>query len=43
MIDVHARPGEALCDGPQALTPDELQTLGEELQMLAAALGREVG
>jgi 3-deoxy-7-phosphoheptulonate synthase len=43
MVDVHARPGEALCDGPQALTPDELQTLGQELQLLAAALGREIG
>jgi 3-deoxy-7-phosphoheptulonate synthase len=42
MIDVHANPGEALCDGPQALTPDELQALGKELQTLAAALGREV-
>jgi 3-deoxy-7-phosphoheptulonate synthase len=43
MIDVHASPGEALCDGPQALTPGELQMLGRDLQTLAAALGRDVG
>jgi 3-deoxy-7-phosphoheptulonate synthase len=43
MIDVHTNPGTALCDGPQALTPDELQALSKELHALAAALGREVG
>jgi len=40
MVDVHPHPSEALCDGPQALTPDEVVTLGEELAALAAALGR---
>jgi 3-deoxy-7-phosphoheptulonate synthase len=43
MIDVHANPGEALCDGQQALPTDELQALSKELHALAAALGREVG
>jgi 3-deoxy-7-phosphoheptulonate synthase len=43
MIDVHANPGVALCDGPQALSPDELQALSKELHTLAAALGRQVG
>ena len=42
MIDVHANPGEALCDGPQALSPEELQVLSKELQMLATALGRQI-
>jgi 3-deoxy-7-phosphoheptulonate synthase len=42
MIDVHANPGAALCDGPQALSPDELQVLSKELHTLAAALGRQV-
>jgi 3-deoxy-7-phosphoheptulonate synthase len=42
MIDVHANPGAALCDGPQALGPDELQVLSKELHTLAAALGRRV-
>ena len=40
MLDVHHNPSEALCDGPQALTPPELAELGEELTALARALGR---
>jgi len=43
MIDVHPRPDEALCDGPQALTPSELADLGGELAALASALGRVLG
>ena len=27
LVDVHPQPGEALCDGPQALLPDELSLL----------------
>ena len=40
MIDVHPDPESALCDGPQALTPDEMLDLGRELERLAGALGR---
>jgi 3-deoxy-7-phosphoheptulonate synthase len=40
MIDVHHDPEAALCDGPQALTPEEMSELGRELTDLAAALGR---
>jgi 3-deoxy-7-phosphoheptulonate synthase len=40
MIDVHHDPEAALCDGPQALTPDEMTLLGHELEALAHALGR---
>ncbi len=40
MIDVHPDPEQALCDGPQALTPGEMLELGSELVALAAALGR---
>jgi 3-deoxy-7-phosphoheptulonate synthase len=40
MIDVHPDPESALCDGPQALTPDEMLDLGRELERLASALGR---
>ena len=40
MIDVHHDPEAALCDGPQALTPEEMTELGRELTDLAAALGR---
>lgn len=40
MIDVHPDPENALCDGPQALTPEEMLDLGRELEQLAATLGR---
>ncbi|MBI3648877.1 MAG: 3-deoxy-7-phosphoheptulonate synthase [Actinobacteria bacterium] len=40
MIDVHHDPEHALCDGPQALLPEEMAALGEELGRLAEALGR---
>jgi 3-deoxy-7-phosphoheptulonate synthase len=40
MVDVHPDPESALCDGPQALTPDEIVDLGRELERLAGSLGR---
>jgi 3-deoxy-7-phosphoheptulonate synthase len=40
MVDVHPDPESALCDGPQALTPDAVVDLGRELEQLAASLGR---
>lgn len=40
MIDVHPDPESALCDGPQALTPEEMLDLGRELERLVGALGR---
>ena len=43
MIDVHHDPGAALCDGPQALRPEELLALTKELKALAAVLGRRIG
>jgi 3-deoxy-7-phosphoheptulonate synthase len=42
MIDVHHDPGEALCDGPQALTPRDLLELSKDLTALALALGRQL-
>ena len=42
MIDVHPDPEHALCDGQQALLPEEMLELGEELVRLAEALGRPV-
>jgi 3-deoxy-7-phosphoheptulonate synthase len=42
MIDVHNDPGEALCDGPQALTPADLLELSKDLNALALALGRQL-
>ncbi len=40
MIDVHPDPETAYCDGPQALTPDQMLDLGRDLERLAAAIGR---
>jgi 3-deoxy-7-phosphoheptulonate synthase len=42
MIDVHPDPGEALCDGPQALTPADLLELSRDLNALALTLGRQL-
>jgi 3-deoxy-7-phosphoheptulonate synthase len=42
MVDVHHEPGSALCDGPQALRPEELLSLAKELEALAGALGRRM-
>ena len=43
IVDVHDRPDEALCDGPQALLPDEFRTLLKLCGGVASALGRELG
>ena len=42
MIDVHHDPETALCDGPQALLPQDMLSLGEELRRVAEAVGRPV-
>jgi 3-deoxy-7-phosphoheptulonate synthase len=42
MLDVHHAPTEALCDGAQALTPEELSSLGRDLTALAETLDRKV-
>lgn len=40
MVEVHVRPGEALCDGPQALLPDEFAELVGRLGRIGEILGR---
>ncbi|MGW4065065.1 3-deoxy-7-phosphoheptulonate synthase [Amycolatopsis sp. NPDC004747] len=40
LVDVHPRPAEALCDGPQALVADDLRQLSAELRELTAFTGR---
>jgi 3-deoxy-7-phosphoheptulonate synthase len=42
MIEVHDRPDQALCDGPQALHPDDFAVLMRDLASIAAALGRRL-
>ncbi len=41
MIDIHPDPRSALCDGPQALTRDDITDLGKELMMIAEAVGKK--
>ncbi|OPX24446.1 MAG: 3-deoxy-7-phosphoheptulonate synthase [Planctomycetales bacterium 4484_123] len=40
IVEVHDRPEEALCDGPQALLPEDFRQLVDRIGRLAAALGR---
>ena len=42
MVDVHDRPQEALCDGPQAIHPDEFAEMVKTLTRIAQALDVEV-
>ncbi len=39
LVEVHPRPAEALCDGPQALTPDLFVAMMGDLHRVAQALG----
>lgn len=42
MVDVHHDPEHALCDGPQALLPEEIDDLGQRLRAVASAIGRRI-
>jgi 3-deoxy-7-phosphoheptulonate synthase len=42
MVDVHADAENALCDGAQALSTEQVLRLGESIRSVAAALGRAV-
>ena len=42
LIEVHARPGQAWCDGDQSLDLDQFRSLMNELPAFAAACGREM-
>lgn len=42
MVEVHDRPEEALCDGPQALLPAEFERLIGKLRRVAGALDMEM-
>jgi 3-deoxy-7-phosphoheptulonate synthase len=43
MVEVHADPGAALCDGPQALVPSEFAAMMEAVSRLAPLVGRALG
>lgn len=40
IVDVHPRPEQALCDGPQAMVGDDIQKLGDAVRTFTAAAGR---
>lgn len=42
LIEVHAAPEQALCDGKQALRPSEFANLCVELRRMASLLGRQL-
>jgi len=42
IVEVHDKPEEAVCDGPQALLPDMFETLQKELRLIARAIGRDL-
>jgi 3-deoxy-7-phosphoheptulonate synthase len=42
IIEMHYRPGEALCDGDQSLYPEDFDQLMGELRILAPAVGRRI-
>jgi 3-deoxy-7-phosphoheptulonate synthase len=42
LVEVHPRPAEALCDGPQALKPDTFQAMMDGLAKIAEAIGRKL-
>ena len=42
ILEVHHKPEEALCDGPQSLRPHEFSNLMRELHKIAKAVGREI-
>ena len=42
LIEVHSKPEEALCDGPQAMLPEKFAKLMTELRRVAKAVGREL-
>lgn len=42
LVEMHPNPCEAWCDADQALNPNELKTLVDELRPLAQAVGRDL-
>lgn len=43
IVDVHDRPEEALCDGPQALLPEEFSELMKIAKGVCNAMGKSIG
>jgi 3-deoxy-7-phosphoheptulonate synthase len=42
IIEVHPKPSEALCDGPQSVTPERFSNIMGDLQKMAVVMGRTI-
>ncbi|MEW6695839.1 MAG: 3-deoxy-7-phosphoheptulonate synthase [Bacillota bacterium] len=42
LIEVHPNPSEALCDGPQSLTPENFHSLMQQIDAVAGVMGRRL-
>ena len=42
LVEVHSCPQEALCDGPQSLSPEKFHDMMGEVRTMAKAVGRTV-
>ena len=42
LIEVHNDPSNALCDGPQSITPEEFDSLMQKLRSMAEVMGRNI-
>ncbi len=43
IIEVHPRPEEALCDGPQQIPAADFADFAHEIKALASLLGKTIG
>jgi 3-deoxy-7-phosphoheptulonate synthase len=43
IVEVHPRPEEALCDGPQQIPAAEFQAFADEIRRQTELMGREIG
>jgi len=43
IVDVHDKPEEALCDGPQALLPEQFSELMQVARSVSKAIGKSIG
>jgi 3-deoxy-7-phosphoheptulonate synthase len=43
IVEVHPRPEEALCDGPQLIPTPEFRDFAAEIRALASLMGRAIG
>ncbi|MDD4335017.1 MAG: 3-deoxy-7-phosphoheptulonate synthase [Desulfotomaculaceae bacterium] len=42
IVEMHPHPAEALCDGPQSLTPENFKVMMDDLKNIAGLMGRKM-